>query len=617
MWNNGQHIQEPRNSLKELEAVKGPLEMEAAQIWFAKFCLANPSFALQLLTGVEIAPIQDLLIRSFFLRNYSLMIAGRGFSKTFTISLFIVLYAIAYPGSKIGICSGTFRQSKNVYKQIEKFLNGPKGAFLRQCMKGEPGHANEAYVMTIGTTEVFALPLTEKIRGYRFNCIVIDELLLVDKSIIDNVIKPFLTVKHNASPERERIIAAEDKLIAAGKLDPKDRTQYPSNKIIGLSSASFKFESLYQDQFLPYMTAIHDKNAEGINHCLFQLSYEAAPTWLLDDKAIKDAKRTNSEKIFDKEYRAIFIDESDGYFSAQKIEEAQFGITESPKLCLIGDPSKKYILSIDPNYHSAETADFFAMIVTELNDDEKSGTVVHLYAMPIGDISERTKYLNYILNWFNIVYIIVDHGGGPKFIEDSKLFLNEKFKNIETFEPDFSNEQEIKESRKRYNLHANKILHVQYFGESGWGRMANENLANMIEKKTIRFGARVYFDDEYAKIRNLQTLDVRDLSFFGKDKLQDNTKPEMCRINLIDSQEELLKEMKAELLLIQPTATASGDQKFDMNKGLADRNNPNRPRKDLYSALLMGSWAVKCYYDLFAVRVEESQIIRPFFIGKR
>ena len=124
-WYNGKHCKDTSNlesAIDILNKQKGKLSIEEAQIWFTKFCKYNPSFTVKLLLGVTLAPIQDIIIRSFFIRDYGLMIAGRGFSKSFTISIFIILYALFTPGTKIVICSGTFRQSKLIFKQIEKNL---------------------------------------------------------------------------------------------------------------------------------------------------------------------------------------------------------------------------------------------------------------------------------------------------------------------------------------------------------------------------------------------------------------------------------------------------------------------------------------------------------------
>ena len=93
MWNEGAHpIPFRKSTNDELDKVKGTLSEAEAQQWFARYCLANPAFMVYLLTRVKLDPVQDLLLRSFILKDYCLLVAGRGFSKSFVISLFCIIY---------------------------------------------------------------------------------------------------------------------------------------------------------------------------------------------------------------------------------------------------------------------------------------------------------------------------------------------------------------------------------------------------------------------------------------------------------------------------------------------------------------------------------------------
>ena len=101
--------------------------------------------------------------------------------------------------------------------------------------------------MEIGRSRITALPLGdgEKLRGFRFQRMIIDEFLLMPEKIFTEVITPFLAVVENPT-ERQNIHNMESKMIAEGKMTEDERTIWPNNKIIGLSSASYKFEYLYK-----------------------------------------------------------------------------------------------------------------------------------------------------------------------------------------------------------------------------------------------------------------------------------------------------------------------------------------------------------------------------------
>jgi hypothetical protein len=612
-WIPGEHCKKiKKGTLETLAEVKGKIPMREAQVWFATFCRANPSFAVKLLTGISLAPIQDIVIRSFFLRDSCLMVAGRGFSKSFTVSLFIILYAIFNPGCKIGICSGTFRQSKLIFKQIEKFImNGRHGQFLRQCLTGKMSHSTDAFEMSLGNSIITALPLTEKIRGQRFNLMIIDELLLVPSEIINTVIRPFLTVKQGGL-EGEALRKAEDKLIKAGKMTEEDRIKLPGNKIVGLSSASFKFEPLYRENYEPYVEIITNPKAENVSHVVFRFSYEATPAGLLDLKSIKEAERTVSKQQFDREYRALFVDDSGGYYDLKAVEATTVPVGEEPCLKARGDTGKKYILAIDPNYNASETSDNFAMAVIELDEENKAGTLVHAYAVCNNNTEKNALYFRYLLKNFDFHYIIIDNAGGPKFITDSCSLLRD-MPALQIFEHDFLNGEEgLRLSRSNYNYINKKIVHSQVFGINGWLRLANETLQANIEHKRLRFASRIFLDRDLARIVN-DELPMKEI--FYRDNIDTRLSVKGLKEDFADHLNMMLEQTKKELTMIEVSTNAAGHQTFDLPKNVKMNTGPTRARRDSYTALLLANWGMTCYYKLKEEEEEDYQIFTPKWIA--
>ena len=171
---------------------------------------------------------------------------GRGTSKSTTAAWFVILYAIMYPGSKIGIIGPSFRNTRKLFQEIQK-VAGMRGAeFLRQIVT-DVKCAPDINQCKIGSSEVYALPLGssgDKIRGYRFNVVILDEAGFVPEKIITTVILPFLST--NVDPiERQKIRDNDQKLIDLGLMKEEDRTVFKSNKFLAFSSATYQFEYLY------------------------------------------------------------------------------------------------------------------------------------------------------------------------------------------------------------------------------------------------------------------------------------------------------------------------------------------------------------------------------------
>lgn len=605
----------------EMFEMKGFIESdEQARVLLGEYLRHNLSTAAHLIGGVDLYPVQHIAINAMFRKDFFLGIWGRGFSKTFTTAIFCFLYGIFNQGVKIGIISKSFRQSRMIFKQIEDFASTPGGVLLQQCF-GKVDHKNDAWEMNIGESKVIALPLGDgsKLRGWRFNCVVIDELLLMPENVIQEVIKPFLAVQFQGR-ERTKVRAQEDDLIARGLMKEHERKVYLNNKLIGLSSASYKFEHLYnifssyenmifgqKDSHGGYVKGKEPKSQYGI----MQLSYEAAPPGLYNENSLQEALETMSEAQFAREYRAQFTDDSSGYFSMKKMLLCDIPLGESPTIELKGDASAKYIVSVDPNFDDSEMSDHFAITLLKEMPDGRL-VVVHQYAVAKSGLKDRIVYMHYILTHFNVVYIILDHAGGQQFLDalnNSELFKQEKIE-LSCFEAEFENEENhaevLQKAKNSYNLEAKRICHVQYFAPV-WIRRANEILQAAFDHKRIWFAS--------PGAQHLESLSQVDIPI---DKLifdpENDAKDRVVKmIDFIEHQDHLIKLVKDECALIVISTTSTGHQTFDMPQNLRRIKRPDKPRKDSYSALLMGLWAYRCYREMMD---DKTKPVRNTFIPR-
>ena len=103
--------------------------------------------------------------------------------------------------------------------------------------------------------------------------------------IYNEVIVPFLSVVENPT-QREDLYNLETKLINEGKLTEEERYVWPNNKLIALSSASYKFEYMYK-LYTQFENLIFNQSSTDTAHrTIMQFSYDCAPKQLYDQNLI-------------------------------------------------------------------------------------------------------------------------------------------------------------------------------------------------------------------------------------------------------------------------------------------------------------------------------------------
>jgi hypothetical protein len=451
----------------------------------------------------------------------------------------------------------------------------------------------------------------DKIRGYRFNLLVIDELLLLSEKVINEVLLPFMAIQIDPR-ERQKVREAEIELIEAGLMKPEDRTIFPNNKLIGLTSASYEFEYLYE-MYKDYSEKINDQSAKNVSHAIMQMSCEMAPVGLYDESNVENARKSYSRAQFDREYMAKFTGDSSGFYSAKKLYEISLKKGESPTVKIKGDGAKNYLLAIDPNYDASETSDDFAMTIFEVDEDNQHGYMVHGYAVASCSLSERMDYVRYIFDNFNIVYMIVDKAGGAKFVKDINDLGVLPFA-LDFFDAEFEvfDEEEMFKARQSYNNggKVKRIVHSQYFSAQ-WIRTANESLSGAIDGKRIWFAAPteaegVNFDDI-----PIQKLKFNETEIYGNKKEDLETK----RIDFIDNQSLVISKTKNQCALIEATTGATGTQRFDLPSNLQKQTGPTKTRKDSYSALVLANWGLICYFALLKTPEKKKNMFKARFLA--
>jgi hypothetical protein len=616
MWTCPQKYETELEDLNEvyLNTLVGELSDNEARLTLIKFLRHNLTFTVELLTGIKIAPFQEVTLRGMLNRNYSMCIWGRGCGKTFIAAVFCILQCIFYPGSKILIAGPTFRTSRFIFNKIEEISERRDAALFFQVL-GAKIKRNDLHELKINEGSIVAIPLNgEKIRGFRANVLLIDEYLLMSKEIVDTVLIPFLTAPQDMD-ERIRIRNIEDSLIKERLLNEKDRIIFENTtRFVALSSASYTFENLYET-YCEWISKINKpkEKEDNAKYFISQLSWEALPAHMINQSIIKEAETGGtSNAVFLREYCARFTDGSEGYFAAKKMFNCTVPHSQSPHTLVRGTPDKKYVLAIDPSFSNSPTSDDFGMALLELDEENKQSTLVHAYGEHGKDLKEHIRYFYYLLTHFNIVFIVIDNAG-YNFIDaanEHELFvknkLNLKWMTFESSldEPDYS--KELKTAKRQHNLEHKRIVFKQVFGSNEFIRKSNEHLQGNIDFKRIWFasksaGSAMAFDKAITSGINFDLIKgvIDDVNTVG---------------DFIEHLDSMIDLTKSECALIEVGTNARGMQTFDLPAHLNRETTENRARKDNYTALLLGNWATKIYFDMQNAQVEEQETFVPTMI---
>lgn len=622
-----QKIVRVRDFTEEIKKIEGEMDDTMAKVTLAKFFRQNLGFTLYYLSGVEILPLQEIIIKGVLLRDNSIIVAGRGASKSFIISILSILYPLFYFNSKMTLISANFRGSRRILEETEKIITSKKARLLKQCYEGTLNtrsiiqRAPDMYRINIPepcNSSVFALPMTQGLRGTRSSYVVVDEGLMVTKEIQETIIRPFLTAKQNMQEENE-IKAREDELIKEGILNENDRISFPRNKFSVFSSASYTFEYLYEmyKQTIENIMKPESKEESPPSYFAMRFSYEAIPeNTFIDTTQIKAAAEMGSEHsdYFKREYKALFTDSSDGYFNAKKLHECTVPLGDFPTTQMYGEKGSEYIISIDPSYASNKNSDYFAMGVYLVNKDERKITLVHTYGRSGTDLKSHFEYFVYLLTHFNIVFICIDASGTEFFsgFNESEIAKDRNIK-IEFLDVDFDTDDNIeynkalKEAKKQYNITNRRIAYAQKFNSSnGSIRRMNEHLQNQIEAKKVWFASACGPNENASK---------KYLSFSLPFKFENNKDQVLSIADFIEDQDRWIVDTKGQVALITVKSTASGVLQYELPAELKNLKSVDRPRKDNYTTLLLATWISTVYFNMiFTEETKENLGFTPFFV---
>lgn len=573
--------------------------------------LKNPKYIgsmAKLLFNIELHPMQMAILQEFWIRPFPMYIASRGWGKSFLLALYSVIRCSFFPGTKIVVVGAAFRQSKIIFEYMETiWRNSP---ILRSIFSGNddgPRRDVDRCTMRLGDSWTIAIPMGDgsKIRGLRAHIIIADEFASISPDIYETVVSGFAAV--SASPiQNVKEEAKKQAMIEAGlwnsDLDILNVKMGNQAIISGTADYDFKHFASYWKRYKAIIESQGDsRKLEDIfkgevpssfnwkDYSIIRIPYELIPKGFMDDKQVSRAKATIHTGIYNMEYAACFVKDSEGFFRRSLIESCvvsnhniiidgksiQFEATTK------GDPGKEYVYGIDP----ASEQDNFSIVILEVNPTHSK--VVYCWTTNRANFKERQKIgmikehdfygfcarkIRNLMKTFKPIKIGMDAQGGGVAIEETLHDPNRLEENEILIWPTIVDK--YKDTDDQQGLH---ILELIQFAKSEWTSQANHGLRKDLEDKTLLFPA---FD-------NL-TLGLA-LEQEGKNILEADLNP------LYDNLSECIleiEELKNELTTIVMSQTSQGPNardRWDTPETKLGQGKKGRLRKDRYSSLVIAN----------------------------
>ena len=187
----------PKNtkSVQTIMKEKSERLMEGIAYW-ASFYRKNPQRFAKEFLNIDLKLFQKILLYVWMGSTNIIYIAARGQGKSWLIALYMVIRCILFPKTKIIVASGYKAQSLEIIQKIkDDFMKNYGWGSANLCMEIESisDTINKAECIFKNGSFIRIVTASDSARHNRANVIFIDEYRMVDKGIVDTVIKKFLT----------------------------------------------------------------------------------------------------------------------------------------------------------------------------------------------------------------------------------------------------------------------------------------------------------------------------------------------------------------------------------------------------------------------------------------
>ena len=267
--------------------------MNGVNVW-AAFYRANPHRFARDYLNLKLDRFQQIILCMMFRFSNVVYLASRGGGKSFLIAIFCVIHCILYPETRICLASKTRKQATEIIDKIREILM-PRSANLR--LEIEEVHVNQAtaFVSFRNDSRIVVVTAADSARHNRATVLVVDEFRMVDKNIIDTVLRKFLTSQRHPA-----------------FLDKPEYKDYPKEQTKELYASSCWYESHWSYELVrSYVVNM----IRGRSYFCCAMPYQLAiKEGRLDKTKVEDemSETTFNAITFQMEMEALFFGQSSG-----------------------------------------------------------------------------------------------------------------------------------------------------------------------------------------------------------------------------------------------------------------------------------------------------------------
>lgn len=338
---------------------------------------------------------QRIFLRSIMRHRYVYCVFTRGFSKSFLAIMALMLRAILFPGSKVFVTTGGKEQAALItiskVEEICKLIPALSNEINWERGASTKSKDNVKYKFKNGS-ELDILAARESTRGQRRNGGVIEEVILVDETALNEIIIPTTNVDRNlpdgTTDPDEVVNQSQIYITSAGW-----KNSYAYDRLIEILLNSV----LFPDQYMILGGDYHLAILEGA----------------VKEDMVEEMKMngTYDESSFDREYGSVWSgDAANAYFSNDVFEKHR--VLLQPEHEFSGRSSKNayYIIGVDVGRKGCNSEASIIKVTPQPQGDAIK-SLVNIYSLSAEHFEEQAIHIKKLYYKYKARCIAIDANG--------------------------------------------------------------------------------------------------------------------------------------------------------------------------------------------------------------